>query len=153
LPGVGPKTLARLRAELGVTNLDELKNALAGQKLRTLRGLGAKAEEKLLAAIDRRAGASSEERRPISAVLPVAQELVAMLEALPEVERAQYCGSLRRLRETIGDVDLVVASREPLAVREGFLKLPTIREVIGSGETRTSVKTTTGLQLDLRVVL
>ena len=153
IPGVGPKTLARLRAELGVTSIDELKSALAAQKLRTLRGLGAKAEEKLLAAIGRMAEASSEERRPISVVLPIAQELVAALEALPEVDRAQYCGSLRRLRETIGDVDLVVASREPLAVREAFLKLPTVREVVGSGETRTSVKTTTGLQVDLRVVL
>ncbi len=152
IPGVGPKTLARLRSELGVTNLDELKSALASQRLRTLRGLGARAEEKLLQAISRMAEASPEERRPISAVLPIAQELVAALEALPEVERVQCCGSLRRLRETIGDVDLVVASREPGAVREGFLKLPTVREVIGSGETRTSVRTTTGLQVDLRVV-
>jgi DNA polymerase (family 10) len=153
LPGVGPKTLARLRAELGVTNLEALKSALAAQKLRGLRGLGAKAEEKLLAAIGRMAEGSGEERRPISAVLPIAQELVAVLVALPEVERAQYCGSLRRLRETIGAVDIVAASREPAAVREAFLKLPTIREVVGSGETRSSVKTTTGLQVDLRVVL
>ena len=152
LPGVGPKTLARLRAELGVTNLEELKSALAAQKLRRLRGLGAKAEEKLLAAIGRMAEGSGEERRPISAVLPIARELVAALVALPEVERARYCGSLRRLRETIGGVDVVAASREPAAVREAFLKLPTIREVVGSGETRTSVKTTTGLQVDLRVV-
>jgi DNA polymerase (family 10) len=153
LPGVGPKTLARLRSELGISNLAELKGALEGQKLRALRGLGAKAEEKLLQAIARMGAAGPDERRPISAALPIAQELVAALEAFPQVERAQYCGSLRRLRETIGDVDIVAASSEPAAVREAFLKLPTVREVIGGGDTRTSVRTTTGLQVDLRVVL
>ena len=76
----------------------------------------------------------------------------AALEALPGVERAQYCGSLRRLRETVADVDIVVASREPSAVREAFLTLPTVREVIGSGDTKTSVLTATGLQVDLRIV-
>ena len=84
--------------------------------------------------------------------LPIADEFVAALEALPEVERARYCGSLRRLRETVADVDIVAASREPAAVREAFVKMPTVREVIGSGDTKTSVLTTTGLQVDLRVV-
>ena len=68
------------------------------------------------------------------------------------MERAQYCGSLRRLRETVADVDIVVASREPAAVREAFVKMPAVREVIGSGDTKTSVLTSTGLQVDLRVV-
>jgi len=77
---------------------------------------------------------------------------VAALEALPAVERAQYCGSLRRLRETVADVDIVAASREPAAVREAFVKMPTVREVIGSGDTKTSVLTSTGLQVDLRIV-
>jgi DNA polymerase (family 10) len=152
IPGVGPKTLARLRSELGVSNLDELKAALASQRVRELRGLGAKAEEKLQHAIERMAASGPEERRPISVAMPIADEFVAALEALPEVERARYCGSLRRLRETVADVDIVAASSEPAAVREAFVKLPTVREVIGSGDTKTSVLTTTGLQVDLRVV-
>jgi DNA polymerase (family X) len=152
IPGVGPKTLARLRSELGVSNLDELKAALASQRVRELRGLGAKAEEKLQHAIERMAASGPEERRPISVALPIADEFVAALEALPEVERARYCGSLRRLRETVADVDIVAASSEPAAVREAFVKMPTVREVIGSGDTKTSVLTTTGLQVDLRVV-
>jgi DNA polymerase (family X) len=152
IPGVGPKTLARLRGELGVANLDDLKHALASQKIRELRGLGAKVEEKLLHAIARMDAAGPEERRPISVAMPIAQEFVAALEALPQVERAQYCGSLRRLRETVADVDIVAASTEPMAVREAFLAMPTVREVIGSGDTKTSVLTTTGLQVDLRVV-
>lgn len=152
IPGVGPKTLARLRSELGVSNLEELKAALASQRVRELRGLGAKAEEKLQHAIERMAASGPEERRPISVALPIADEFIAALLALPEVERARYCGSLRRLRETVADVDIVAASSEPAAVREAFVKMPTVREVIGSGDTKTSVLTTTGLQVDLRVV-
>ena len=120
--------------------------------MRELRGLGAKAEEKLQHAIERMAASGPEERRPISVALPIADEFVAALQALPEVERARYCGSLRRLRETVADVDIVAASSEPAAVREAFVKMPTVREVIGSGDTKTSVLTTTGLQVDLRVV-
>jgi DNA polymerase (family 10) len=152
IPGLGPKTLLRLRSDLGVLNLDDLKAALEGQKLRDVRGFGAKMEEKVLHAIDRLGAAGKEKRTPIAAAMPIARELMATLEALPAVERVQYCGSLRRLRETVADVDIVVASRKPLVVREAFVKMPAVREVIGSGETKTSVLTSTGLQVDLRVV-
>jgi DNA polymerase (family 10) len=152
IPGLGPKTLLRLRSELGVRNLEDLRAALAGQKLRDVRGLGAKTEEKLLHAIGRMGAAGKDKRRPIAEAMPIARELVAALEALPEVERAQYCGSLRRLRETVADIDIVVASREPLSVRDALVKLKAVREVIGSGDTKTSVLTSTGLQVDLRIV-
>jgi DNA polymerase (family 10) len=152
IPGLGPKTLLRLRSELGVQNAEGLKAALEGKKLREIRGFGAKMEEKLLQALDRRGSAGKDARRPIAEAMPIARELVSTLEELPDVERAQYCGSLRRLRETVADVDIVVASREPLAVREAFVKMPTVREVIGSGDTKTSVMTSTGLQVDLRIV-
>ena len=152
IPGLGPKTLLRLRSELGVENLEGLRAALEGKKVRELRGLGEKVEEKLLQAIARQETSGKDQRRPIAEAMPIARELVAALEAVPAVERAQYCGSLRRLRETVADVDIVVASREPAAVREAFLKMPTVRETIGSGDTKTSVLTTTGLQVDLRIV-
>jgi DNA polymerase (family 10) len=152
IPGLGPKTLLRLRSELGVQNLEGLRAALEGKRLREVHGFGAKIEEKLLHAVDRLLSAGKEKRRPIAQAMPIAQELVATLEALPGVERVQYCGSLRRLRETVADVDIVVASREPLSVREAFLKLPTVREVLGSGDTKTSLLTSTGLQVDLRIV-
>ncbi len=152
IPGLGPKTLLRLRAELGVRNLEDLRAALVGQRLREIRGLGAKTEEKLLHAIDRLGSTGKEARRPIAQAMPIAREFVAALEALPAVERAQCCGSLRRLRETVADVDIVVASREPASVREAFLEMKTVREVIGSGDTKTSVLTSTGLQVDLRIV-
>ena len=152
IPGLGPKTLLRLRSELGVRNLEDLRAALEGKKVREVRGLGEKMEEKLLHALDRQGAAGKDKRRPIAEAMPIARELVAALEALPAVERAQYCGSLRRLRETVADVDIVAASREPAAVREAFVKMPTVREVIGSGDTKTSVLTSTGLQVDLRIV-
>ena len=152
IPGLGPKTLARLRAELGVRNVEDLRAALAAQKLRAVKGLGEKAEEKIRLAVERIGTAAKENRRPIAEAMPIARELVAALEALPGVERAQYCGSLRRLRETVADVDIVVASREPSSVREAFVALPAVREVVGSGDTKTSVLTATGLQVDLRIV-
>jgi DNA polymerase (family 10) len=152
IPGLGPKTLLRLRSELGVRNLDDLRAALEGHRIREVQGLGAKMEEKLLHAVERRRETGKEKRRPIAEAMPIARELVAALEALPAVERAQYCGSLRRLRETVADVDIVVASREPGPVREAMLKLPAVREVLGSGDTKTSVLTATGLQVDVRIV-
>lgn len=152
LPGLGPKTLRRLRSELGVQDLAGLRAALEARRVRELHGLGARLEEKLLQALGRQEAGERDERRPIAEAMPIAQELVAALAALPEVERVQCCGSLRRLRETVADVDLVVASPEPSAVREAFLKLPSLREVLASGDTRSSVLTATGLQVDLRVV-
>ncbi|HEX9190356.1 MAG TPA: DNA polymerase/3'-5' exonuclease PolX, partial [Vicinamibacteria bacterium] len=152
IPGLGPKTLLRLRNELGVRNLDDLRQALEGQRVRGVRGLGEKAEQKLRLATARMGQAGKDRRRPIAQAMPIARELVRALEALPGVERAQCCGSLRRLRETVADVDIVVASREAASVREAFLALPMVREAIGSGDTKTSVLTATGLQVDLRIV-
>lgn len=152
IPGLGPKTLQRLRAELGVEDVAGLRAALAAQRLRTVKGLGEKAEEKIRLAVERLGERAKENRRPIAEAMPIARELVAALEALPGVERAQYCGSLRRLRETVADVDIVVAARDPEAVSAAFVAMPAVREVIGGGGTKTSVRTATGLQVDLRVV-
>jgi DNA polymerase (family X) len=152
IPSLGPKTMLRLKSELGVRNLDDLRAALEGRKLRDLRGLGAKTEERLRKALDRGGVGGKEARRPIAEALPIARELVAALDSLPAVEQVRYCGSLRRFRETVADLDIVVASGEPASVRDHFLTLPAVREVLGSGETKTSVLTATGLQVDLRVV-
>jgi len=152
IPGLGPKTLLRLKDELGVRNLEDLRAAIEAKKLQAMKGLGAKAEEKLKAAIERMGSRGKDQRRPIAQALPVARELVSALEELETVERVRYCGSLRRFRETVADVDIVVASEEAAQVVEEFLKLPGVDQVIGSGETKTSVLTATGLQVDLRVV-
>ena len=152
IPGLGPKTLVRLKNELAIKNLEDLRAAIENKKVQGIHGLGAKMEEKLLHAIDRLGLTGKDKRRPIAEALPIARELVAALAGLPEVERAQYCGSLRRFRETIADIDIVVASNAPSSVIETLVTMPTVREVIGSGETKTSVLTSTGLQVDVRIV-
>ena len=152
IPGLGPKTLLRLRAELGVNDIDGLRAALQQQRVRKMSGLGQRTEENLVAAVGRMGEHGKDKRTPIAQAMPIAREFVAALQALPFVEDAQYCGSLRRLRETVADIDIVVASKNPAAVTEAFVHMGTVKEVIGSGGTKTSVLTTTGLQVDMRVV-
>jgi DNA polymerase (family X) len=152
IPGLGPKTLLKLRDALGVRNVETLAAAIANKKLRTVPGLGAKMEEKLLASIARLGEAGPEKRVPTHRAMPIARELVAALEAMPAVEKVQYCGSLRRLQETVAGVDIVVASAEPTAVRDAFVTQPAVSEVIDSGDARTSILTATGLQVELRIV-
>ncbi len=152
IPGLGPKTLALLREELGVETVDDLRRALERREVRGLKGLGAKTEENLAHAIERLGMSGKDRRTPIAEVIPVATRLVAELAALPEVERARYCGSLRRLSPTIGDVDILVASRRPGPVMDHFRALPSVRQAPRSGDTRSSIIPDRGLQVDLRIV-
>ncbi len=151
IPGLGPKAVTKLRAELGVENLSDLKRAIAEQRIRRLSGFGEKTELKLAQAIERLA--LGDKRTSIAKALPIALRLVAELEALPGVTRARYCGSLRRFRETIGDLDIVVASETPSPVMEWLVQHPLVAEVLVHGDKKTSVTTRKGLQIDLRVVL
>jgi DNA polymerase (family 10) len=151
--GLGPKAVAKLRKELGVESIAQLREALAGEKLRGLAGFGAKTEEKLKRAIERLGLDGKEQRTAIAKAMPLALRLVAELEALPEVLRAQYCGSLRRFRETIGDLDIVVASESAAPIMEWFANMPMVEEIIVRGDKKTSVRTRKGIQIDLRVVL
>lgn len=150
IPGLGPKTLLRLRAELGVENLDGLKAAIAHQKIRELKGMGAKSEEKLAKAMERIG--SKQDRRPIAKALPLAEALVEEILALDGVVAAQFAGSLRRFRETIADIDVVVASESPAPIMDYFVNMGRVTEVLGHGETKSSVVTAIGIQVDLRVV-
>ncbi len=152
IPGVGPKTAVLMRAELGIENVEQLKAAVAANEIRELPGMGAKSEEKIARAIERLGLHGKDRRTPIQEAMPLARELVAAVESLPQVRRATFCGSLRRFRDTIGDIDIVAASTEPGPVMESFLALPVVSEVIGRGDTKSSVLTASGLQIDLRVV-
>jgi DNA polymerase (family 10) len=152
VPGLGPKTLAVLRRELGIESLDDLRAALAAERLRGVRGLGAKTEENLAGAIERLGLAGKEHRTPILQALPVAEHVVERLQALPEALRVEYAGSLRRFRETIGDLDVVVASPEPGPIIRRFSGLSMVSRVVARGDTKCSVLTHGGLQIDLRVV-
>ncbi len=152
IPGLGPKTVVMLREELGIENIDDLKAALAAEQLRELPGLGAKSEEKIAKSIERLGLHGKDHRTPIGAVFPVAAEVVAALAAMDGVERVEHCGSLRRFRETIGDVDIVVASDDGPPIMDAFVELPVVADVLGHGTTKSSVVTRNGLQIDLRVV-
>lgn len=151
VPGLGPKTAMQIYRELGVDSVEALQHAIDDQQLRDLPGLGAKMEDKLRAAIER-LSAQSDDRIPAADALPIAEELCARLADLPQAERVAYAGSLRRMRETIGDVDVLVASTDPGPVHEAFRGLDLVAEVLAGGERKSSVITVRGLQADLRVV-
>ena len=155
VPGLGPKTLARLREELGIASIEQLQAALEQHLVRGLPGLGAKTEQALTRGLRRFRLAGKELRLPIAQALPDAQLLAAALAELPAVERVCYCGSLRRLRPTAADLDLLVAAADPRPVMERFAALPLLDSDSGGaagGDTRASRFTRRGLQVDLRVV-
>jgi len=152
IPGMGPKTVILVRDELGVGSVDDLRAAIAEERLRELPGMGAKSEEKIGAAIERLGLHGKERRTPIIEVIPVATQIVGALDAVPGVVAVEYAGSLRRFLETIGDVDVVVASTDPVAVTNALLALPVVKDVLAHGETKSAILTAANLQVDLRVV-
>ncbi len=152
IPGVGPKTLKVMRAELGIDTVEKLKAAIANEELRTLPGLGPTSEAKISKAIERLGLSGKDKRTPIADALPLAQDLVAALEANPDVDRVAYCGSLRRFSETIGDIDITVGSTKPEAVMDMVRGQSVVSDLVVSGDTKTSFLTASGLQVDVRVV-
>jgi DNA polymerase (family 10) len=152
LQGLGPKAVRRLQAELGVQSLEDLRRALADQRLRDLKGFGEKSEQKLLQAIARLEQEGALDRTPISVALPHATRIVAELREVPGVTYAAYCGSLRRFSETVGDIDIVVAASDAAAVMNAVVALSAVDRVLARGETKTSIVTQRGIQVDVRVV-
>ncbi len=152
IPGLGPKTLKLIRSELGVENIDDLRAAIAAEQLRELPGMGKTSEEKIAKAIDRLGLHGKDRRTPLIEALPLARSLAARISELTSVKAAVPCGSIRRFSETIGDIDIVVATTSPGTVSEFVLGLPEVAEVIGSGDTKTSFLTREGMQVDVRTV-
>ncbi len=152
IPGVGPKTLKVMRAELGIHDVESLKAAIEAEQLRTLPGLGATSEAKIAKSIERLGLSGKDRRTPIADALPLAVRLVEFLEALPMVTQAMHCGSLRRFSETIGDIDITVASDDGPGVMAAVVAHPEAHDIVVNGDTKTSFLTSTGLQVDVRVV-
>ena len=152
IPGLGPKTAILLRDGLDVRSVADLKIALQNESIRELPGLGRKTEENLIRAVERLGLTGKDRRTPILDAMREARRLVAELGAVAGVEAVEYCGSLRRFRDTVADLDILVATEDGAAVVERLVGLASIRETIGSGDTKTSVLTQSGLQVDLRVV-
>jgi DNA polymerase (family 10) len=151
IPGLGPKTIRTLHERLGIDSIEALQGALERDELKGIPGLGAKSVENLRESIGR-LGAKDERRIPVEEALAVADELCRRLGEVPGVERVETAGSLRRMRETIGDVDLLVASDDPAPVMAALRDSDLVVKVIAAGEKKTSVLTVRGLQVDLRVV-
>lgn len=152
IQGLGPKAVLKLRAELGVVSLDDLRVAISEQKLRALKGFGPKSEEKLAQALARLEQQGSLGRKPISVALPHAQRILSRLGEVPGVTYATYCGSLRRFAETMGDIDIVVAASAPSPVMEAVVAMSLVDRVIARGDSKTSIVTQRGIQVDVRVV-
>ena len=152
LPGVGPKTAARIWTQLGITSLDGLKGAAEEGRLRDLSGMGARSEEKILKALEAGVGGQPEERRLLGQGLPAVRRIVAELAAHPAATAVSEAGSARRRRETVRDLDLIATSTDGPALIAAFCEGDWVSEVAARGETKATVVGHDGLRFDLRVV-
>lgn len=150
IPGVGPKTAVRLHEELGVKSLDELRQAALDHRIQALPKMKAKTEENILKGLEFLSRSSG--RTPIGVALPIAEEVVSTLGAIPGVRRVAAAGSLRRFRETVGDIDILCVSKKPEEVIGRFTHMEGVSRVLAEGSTKGSVVLREGLQADLRVV-
>jgi DNA polymerase (family 10) len=150
VPDVGPRKAALFWNELGITSIEALEQAAREGRLRGVKGMGAKSEAKVLAGIEalkRRTG-----RTPLGVAWPLAYAMLGVLQQAPGVVRAAPAGSMRRMRETVGDLDLLVAATDAEPVMACFRELSPVAEILLSGPTKTSIRTHEGLQVDLRVL-
>jgi DNA polymerase (family 10) len=150
VPSLGPKKAFALYDELGIGSLDDLAAAIQEGRVAGLKGFGPKTQENILRGITQIASAGG--RVTLGVAMDAAQTLIARLQDLPSVKKIAYAGSLRRMCETIGDVDLLVASRDAAPIMEAFVTHPAVTRVLAHGETKSSVLVERGLQVDLRVV-
>ncbi len=152
LEGIGPKTALRLSRELGVTSIEMLEAAAREGRLRSLRGLGARGEEKILRAIEEYRRREKEKRHLLGGILPLIRMITTHLRGVDAAIEVEAVGSARRMAETVGDIDILVSSERPREVIERFTSMPNISRVISKGRTKSTVILGRGVQVDLRVV-
>ncbi len=152
LPGLGPKTARRLWRELGITTVDALRSAAEAQQLRGLAGLGAKSEEKILAALSKPKAAEGPRRALLGTTLPKLRVYAAELAAHPAALQVSIAGSARRYRETVRDLDLIATATDAEALLDAFCTASWAVEVVAKGPTKATVVAQDGLRIDLRVV-
>jgi DNA polymerase (family 10) len=157
IPALGPKRAFQLHRELGIGSIAELSAAIDEGKLKDLRGFGPRSEDKLRRGIE--LARSLGQRVPLDVASDVAGRIVAAISAVPGCERCEHAGSLRRFRETIGDVDILAAAGDSGPLMRAMTELPGVTDIIAQGEAKTSVRISTGhraqggsIQVDLRVV-
>ena len=150
LQGLGPKKIKALYDKLGISSVTKLKEACEGSEIANLSGFGAKTVEKILGAIETRAKFANLFR--LGEVTPLAETLLERLREHPKVNRSAIAGSYRRAKETLHDLDFLVATKEPAELTKFFTDFPEVQEVIAQGDTKASVRLDNGLQCDLRAV-
>lgn len=149
VPDLGPKKVKLFWEELGITTVEELKAAAEGRKLAELPGMGVKSEQKVLAGIE--ALSRRSDRTPLGDAWTLAQEQMALLRAVPGVAEVETAGSLRRMRGTIGDIDILVAAEDSEVVMAVFAEQPSVGRVEGKGSTKTSVEFNNGMRTQVWV--
>jgi DNA polymerase (family 10) len=152
LPGFGAKRARKLYDELGVDSLESLRAACERHEIRGIRGFGAKVEEKLLEVLDAGIDGTPAPRVLLSRALGVGEQIVGALRAHPAADRVEAAGSLRRLADSVKDVDIVATATDPGALVRALVDLPLVESVGGSGENSARVTLHTGLKVDLKVV-
>ncbi len=152
IPGLGPRTAKDIYDALGISNLDDLEAALRDGRLRKVSRIKAKTEENIQKGLEALKGRGSGPRTLLPTAMATSDSIVGVLEGLSQVEKISSAGSVRRRCESIGDLDIVVASGDPEPVMDAFCEMGSVREVIARGETKSSIRTNDGIQVDLRVV-
>ncbi len=150
IPGLGPKRVRLLHEHLGITDLEDLRHALDAGRIQGLPGMGAKTVENIrrgLAMYE-----ASKERMPLGRALPIAEEIAQQISQLPGTSRVVIAGSARRMKETVGDIDILTIADNGEATIQAFVHFPQVREILAAGDTKGSVVLHNGLQVDLRVV-
>jgi DNA polymerase (family 10) len=152
LPGLGPKRARVLYEALGIDSLDALRAAAEGERLRTLKGFGPKAEENILGALEATPDGEVERRVVLDRALAVGDPIVAALRAHPASAKVELAGSARRMADSCKDLDIIATAKDADALVEAFVALPEIESVAGSGGAGARARTHTGIKVDLRVV-
>lgn len=150
VPSLGPKTAKLLYERLKIKNIDELEKLAREHKLIGLPGIKEKTEENILRGIEMLK--RGKERQPLSRVLPIASDILEHLKKNAPVKKMSIAGSLRRMKDTVKDIDILATSTSPQDVMKAFVHLPHVKEVLMHGPTKSSIITHEGLQVDLRVV-
>lgn len=150
IPGMGPKRAKLLHEKLRISSIADLEKAVKQHKIKDLRGFGEKSEADLLKGIEMLK--KGQERVLLGIALPIARQIEAKLKELKEVHKISVAGSLRRMNETIGDLDILVTSKSPEKVMNFFTSMPEVDRVLAKGSTKSMILLKNGLQADLRVV-
>lgn len=150
IPGIGPKTAKILHDKFKIRSIDRLEKLAGNHKICNLPNMKEKTEENILRGIELLK--KSKERMSIGEALPIAKEIAGKLESVPGVRRINYAGSVRRMKETVHDIDILITSGKPGPIMDTFVSLPRVKDILAHGETKSSVLLKDGIQVDLRIV-